>query len=65
MLRGVFSECPCPKDPKCVHFEDCEVCIPRHYNKDTLPYCEREVYLATLTTERREELMQAFNQEKA
>ena len=61
MLRDCLEECPCPKDPRCEHFNDCDVCVPRHYKKDTLPYCERDVFLDTLTPERREEILQIFS----
>ena len=65
MLREGFTECPCPKNPRCEFFENCEVCIPRHYNKDTLPYCEREVYLEKLTPERHEELLRIYSKKDA
>ena len=64
-LREGFTACPCPKIPACEFFENCEVCIPRHYNKDTLPFCEREIYLATLTQDERSRLEQIYNKGKS
>ena len=60
MFRDCFEECPCPKDPHCEFFEKCEICIPRHYGKGDLPFCERDKYLVTLTPERREELLAIY-----
>jgi len=35
--------CPCPKKSACPRSQNCDECKRYHYDKNTMPYCERDI----------------------